>query len=282
MSHKFNYIKEYKLFENQTNEILEIYDILYEFLEEYDYTVPDVKDTSKSISGYGDYGSILIEESYHFGAKCIQIRITSNSNNRSIKQGTFKNFDGIVNSTYSKHLQECHKRITQLLQPIEVIVGSLGVYTIDLDLLYFYEKPDFSRYKGVEIYGSNISIYLDKIEMYLMSNSRHNNSFSVFKNIQGNSFHNFQILGMFYLMCYYDGYMYQDKDNICQNDNTNQSITSNTTIVLKNWIKSEWGKICQKLKIKHFQKVNPNPKITVAEFLVKLKENQGEITHQLN
>jgi len=268
MSHKFNYIKDYKIFESQTNEILEIYDILHEFLEDYDYTVPDVKDTSKSISGYGYYGTILIEESYHFGAKCIQIRITD-SNNKTIKKGTFKNFDGIVNSKYSNHLQECHKRITQLLQPVEVIVGSLGVYTIDLDLLYFYEKPDFSRYKGVEIYGSNISVYLDKIDMYLMSNSRHNNSFNVYKKTQDI----FQILGMFYLMAYYDGYVYQDADNMSSGNNTNT-----IGVMVYNWVKSEWGKICKKLKIKNLQRVGSNPKITVAEFLVKLKETQN-ITH---
>ena len=41
------------------------------------------------------------------------------------------------------------------------------------------------------------------------------------------------------------------------------------------WVWTEWDSICEKLKIRDFQRINWNkPKITIGEFMTILKDNQ--------
>ncbi len=158
-------------------------------------------------------------------------------------------------------LKECHERMIEFVKPIDVIVGSLGVYTRDFDMIYFTEKPTFKRCKGVDIYGSNTSVYLDKIGISLQSNSRHSNGFDAYKN---NS-----IVDMFYLMgSGYDNWIYYGPEGISQNNHNDPK--------LYEWVRSEWSKVCDRLKIKNYSAIRNinNPKITVPEFMVILKNNQ--------
>jgi hypothetical protein len=259
------YLKKYKVFEAlQSQEHWDIHDILLELFDEFNYEVPEF--VTKYPNQYNiqagsiKWGQIDISDYWAFGAKCLRIRITDNSN-RLLKKGAYKDFNGfyeVGTEKYKSILQEAHQRIIQILEPVEVIVGSIGYYTTDLDILYFYEKPTFERLGDVEIYGSNIGIKLDKLNITLESNSRHQNMFSAYStNIMGSV--------MVSLMGYYDGYFY------------NQDILKvmNSDTPIEKWVQSEWDNVCKKLKIKDGQKVNmDNPKITVAEFMSLLKKNQ--------
>jgi hypothetical protein len=262
------HLKTYKLFEAQTETHWETYDIFHDFFDEFEYIVPDFvheRPHSYNLQAHSRrYGGIEISDAYHFGAKCLNIRINSSTQYRLLKPGNFKNFDGINNDKYSEMLQECHLRMIDFLNPVDVFVGSVGVYSMDLDLIYFYEKPDLKRYSGVDIYGTNIAVSLDKLGMDLVSNSRHDNCFNVYKSGAG------QIQGMFCLMGHYDGWHYKGK--ISEKD---ESRRNNKPLL--DWIDSEWEKVCERLKIKDFQKIKDynNPKITIAEFLSILKNNQS-------
>jgi hypothetical protein len=257
------HLKTYKIFESQSDTHWTTHDIFLEFFDEFKYTVPDYVHQHPSmyniLAHSNKYGGIQISDSYHFNAKCLRVRITDYR--YTLKPGFFKNFDGVINENYSKMLQECHLRMIDFLNPVYVLVGGGGIHTRDLDLLYFYEKPDFKRYKGVEIYGSNIGVSLEKLGIELFSNSRHDNSFDAYS---GST-----IRGMYYLMSYYDGYVYNGK--ISEKD-----VNKRDNKGLCDWIDSEWDKVCVRLKIKDFQKIKKfnNPKITVAEFLSILKKNQ--------
>jgi hypothetical protein len=261
-------IKSYRLFESIDDKHWDIHDIFLELFDEFGYEVPKHVQDYPSLYNISLYSrrlnsgipSINIENSYCFGAKCLKIRFSSSSN-RYLKKGAFKNFEGLNNDKYSSMLQECHLRTIDFLKPIDFLVGSIGVYNIDLDLIYFYETPNFKRYEGVEIYGSNIAVNLEKLDIDLYSNSRHSNGFEAYSN--------FNIKGMFYLMSYYDGYFYNGE--ISEKDD-NKRYNSE----LLDWIDYEWSEVCKNLKIKDFQKVNiKNPKIIVAEFLSILKKNQN-------
>jgi hypothetical protein len=259
-------LKTYKLFEAQNETHWETYDIFHDFLDEFGYEVPEFVHKYPRMHNLQvhsrRYGGIEIVDAYHFGAKCLKIRINSSTQYRLLKPGNFKNFDGINNDKYSEMLQECHLRMIDFLNPVDVFVGSVGIYSMDLDLLYFYEKPDLKRYSGVDIYGSNIAVSLDKLGIDLISNSRHSNCFDAYKNGQ--------IQGMFYLMGNYDGWYYTGK--ISEKD---ESRRNNKPLL--DWIDSEWDEVCRRLKIKNFQKIKDynNPKITIAEFLSILKKNQN-------
>lgn len=260
------YLKKYSIFESRTDDHYNIMDICQEIFDEFDFIVPDhVKKypTQHNLSAHSErIGNFDIEDTYHFGAKCLRIRITEDSNsnrNSTIKSGCFKNFEGLNDDNFKKFLEEAHGRIIKYLNPVQTIVGSLGSYTKDLDLLYFYEKPNFKRYKGVEIYGSNIAVSLDKLGIEVLSNSRHRNGFDAYKNNQ--------IIGIYYLMGYGDNWFYYEE--ISREDNRND-------LKLNKWMKSEWEKVCNDLKIKDYQTIRnlDNPKITVAEFMSILKKNQ--------
>lgn len=259
------YLKTYKIFEKQTEIHWETYDIFHDFLDEFGYEVPDFVYKYPSMHDFTahspKYGGISISDAYYFSAKCLKIRITG-SNNKTLKPGYFKNFDGVIDQNYSEILQDCHLRMVDFLNPVYVLVGGGGIHTRDLDLLYFYEKPDFRRYGGVEIYGSNIGVSLEKLGVELFSNSRHDNSFSAYS---GNT-----VRGIYYIMSYvYDGWVYTGKVSEKDVDRRDRD-------GLCDWIDSEWEKVCEQLKIKDFQKIKDirNPKITIAEFLSILKKNQ--------
>lgn len=260
------YLKKYSIFESRTDDHYNIMDICQEIFDEFDFIVPDhVKKypTQHNLSAHSErIGNFDIEDTYHFGAKCLRIRITESSTYRTttIKPGCFKNFEGLINDSFKNLLEDAHNRIIKYLNPVQTIVGSLGSYTKDLDLLYFYEKPNFKRYKGVEIYGSNIAVSLDKLGIEVLSNSRHRNGFDAYKNNQ--------IVGMYYMMGYYDNWFYYE--DISRGEKTPNDLK------LNNWIKSEWKKVCSNLKITDFQTIRNinNPKITTAEFMSILKKNQ--------
>jgi len=258
------HLKTYKLFEAQNETHWETYDIFHDFLDEFGYEVPDFVHKYPSMHDLmvhsGKYGSINIVDAYHFGKKCLKIRITD-SQNKTLKPGYFKNFDGVIDKKYSEMLQECHLRMIDFLNPVYVLVGGGGIHTRDLDLLYFYEKPDFKRYKGVEIYGSNIGVGLEKLGIELFSNSRHDNSFTAYSLSM--------VRGIYYLMAHYDGWVYTGK--VSEKDESRRDNKG-----LCDWIDSEWDKVCERLKIRDFQKIKDynNPKITVAEFLSILEKNQ--------
>lgn len=258
------YLKSYPIFEAQTSEHWEVHDILLDLFEEYGYEVPEFvhkyANQHDIQAGSIKWGRIEISDYHVFDAKCLRIRITD-SKGILLKSGAYKDFNGLYEVGVEKYktiLQEAHQRTIQLLNPVEVIVGSIGHYTRDLDLLYFYDKPNFSRFGDVEIYGSNIGIELDKLKASLQSNSRHNNMFDLSSNQLSHR-------PMFCVMGYYDGYVYYE--NLLKMGDSGTS--------MEKWIQSEWDNICKKLKIKDMQKVNmSNPKITVAEFMTHLKKNQ--------
>ena len=77
------------------------------------------------------------------------------------------------------------------------------------------------------------------------------------------------VRGMYYLMAHYDGWVYTGKVSEKDADRRDRE-------GICDWIDSEWNKVCERLKIKDFQKIKDinNPKITVAEFLSILKKNQ--------
>lgn len=275
------HLKTYKIFERQTNEHLTLMDIYQEFFDKWGYEIPDYVDkypNSHNITLYSDEYALPwrtsglprfeISDSWVFGAgdkqNCIMIRITNSSgssNTHMIKNGVYKNFDGITNTEFSQDLQECHQRAIDYLKPVDVIVGSLGEYTKDLDIIYFKEKPDFSRCGDVEIYGSNTAIYLDKLGMWLISNSRHPNIFSSYSEDRSkDSF-----------MCYLQGYgdsrfFYHVGEEIIYKYREDSS--------LHRWVVSEWDKVCKKLNIKDRQKIRSREKITIPEFMTHLKNNQ--------
>lgn len=258
------HLKKYRVFEAlQSQEHWDIHDVFLELFDEFNYEVPEFVTkypNQHNIQASGKYGQIDISDYWVFGAKCLRVRITD-SNARQLKKGAYKDFNGfyeVGTEKYKSILQEAHQRIIQILEPVEVIVGSIGHYTRDLDLLYFYEKPTFERLGDVEIYGSNIGIELDKLNITLESNSRHNNMFSAYSPHLSSSM-------MVSLMGYYDRYFYyQDIFKLGKSDTP-----------IEKWIQSEWDNVCKKLKIKDGQKVNmDNPKITVAEFMSLLKKNQ--------
>lgn len=258
------YLKYFKNNEAINERDWEVFDIFQDLFDEFDYKVPSyVKQhpNHHSLSLSGSFGSIDIADGYCYNARCLKIRMTDDSNSRLIKKGCYKNFDGILNKEYIEILEEAHLRMIDYLSPKKVIVGSLGVYTRDLDLLYFYEEPDFSRYKGVEIYGDNIAVHLEKLNMDLTSNSRHSNMFSAYDGSRS--------LESFCLMYYYEEYFYKIKDITAFNAINN--------VNLYNWVKSEWEIICKKINIKEGQKVLKSkkiPKITIAEFMAILKNKQ--------
>jgi hypothetical protein len=263
------YLRKYKTFERQTTTHIEIFDILQELFDKFGYQMPNfvLKGTStNTLEVYGKLGRINVEDYYFFDAKCIRIRITAAPNINLIHPGVFKNFDGISYNGFSEILQECHERIIEYLNPVDVIVGSLGFSTIDLDMLYFFERPNFKRYKGVEIYGSNVGIYLDKSNLLLISNSRHDNIVDIYMN---NS-----LMNMFCISGYGNNkYFYiTDEDWLFLNHRK----VGNP---IQDWVVSEWRKICNKLKIRNFQKINiDNPKIIVPEFMAILAKNQISFT----
>lgn len=256
------YLKSYQIFESQTTDHWDIHDIFLDLFEEFDYELPEFVTKYPNQHdiqlGSNRYGIIEISDYWVFGAKCLRIRITDNKG-QTIKSGMFKNFEGLDNVKYSQMLQECHNRVVSLLDPVETIVGSIGKYTRDLDLLYFYDKPNFSRFGDVEVYGSNIGIHLDKLGIELESNSRHSNGFD---SRGGQKYAG----DMFRIMRYYDAYFYEVEKISMYNDDT----------PFVKWVTSEWQSVCEKLKIKQGQKVKmDNPKITVAEFMTILKKNQN-------
>jgi hypothetical protein len=263
------YLKMYKVFESR-QEYLQLADdvveIFRDFFDEFGYIVPDhvsKHPNMHDISLYNDGSSFHIEERYIFGVKCLRIRITDGSSSRSnyIKVGVYKDFSGLLNNKYSEYIQDCHQRMLDFLNPVTAFVGSLGVYTRDFDMVYFYENPVLKRFKGVDIYGSNIAVELDKLGLSLQSNSRHSNGFNVYTSDS-------KIKNMYYLFGHrYDGWFYYTSDDMTENSKADK---------VDEWIKSEWDKVCLKNNIKNYQKVRnyANPKVTVAEFMAILKNNQ--------
>ena len=270
------YIRPYKIFERQTNEHLTLMDIYQEFFDKWGYEIPDYVNKYPNSHNITLNSKVMnsglprfeISDGWVFGAgdkqNCVMIRLTNStgsSNTHMIKNGVYKNFDGITNTEFSQDLQECHQRAIDYLKPVDVIVGSLGEYTKDLDIIYFKEKPDFSRCGDVEIYGSNTAIYLDKLGMWLISNSRHSNGFNSYSEDRTKDS----------VMCFLQGYgdpnwFYHVGEEIIYNYREDSD--------LHRWIKSEWGKVCEKLNIKDMQKIRSREKITIPEFMTHLKNNQ--------
>jgi len=269
------HLKSYKIFERQTEEHLNLLDIYQDFFDKWGYEMPDyamnsprsyniTMNSKKLNSGLPRFE---ISDSWVFGAgdhqNCIKIRITNSSGSKHmIKNGVYKNFDGISNPEFAQDLKECHERAIKYLNPVDVIVGSLGEYTKDLDIIYFKEKPDFSRCGEAEIYGANTAVYLDKLGIWLFSNFRHSNGFDSYSEDRSKDS----------LMCYLQGYgdpdwFYYTGNRILLHDYREDS-------PLHRWVVSEWDKVCKKLNIKSMQKIRGKEKITVPEFMTHLKKNQ--------
>lgn len=267
------HLKSYKIFERQTDEHLNLLDIYQDFFDKWGYVMPDY--VIKSPRSYNitlhskkmndGLPTFEISDGWVFSngpSNCVMIRITnSSSRNHKIKKGVYKGFDGIDDPEFAKDLKECHERAVEYLNPVDVIVGSLGVHTKDLDLIYFKEKPNFSRCGDVEIYGSNIAVHLEKLGYWLLSNSRHDNGFDVYDE-------NWNIKAMPYLKGYSDpGWFYYGPGEIMDRD-PGSEITA--------WINEEWEKVCKAKNIKSYQKIRSKEKITVPEFMTILKNNQNE------
>ena len=135
------YLKNYKIFEKRSEIHLDTSEIFLEFFEEFGYKMAEYSNNDHLPFVFSSkYGTIEISDIYHFGAKCLRIRITDSStvsrgSGGVLNPGNYKNFDGIKYEKYSEKLEECHLRMIRFLDPVEVIVGSIGVYTKDLDLL---------------------------------------------------------------------------------------------------------------------------------------------------
>lgn len=253
------HLKNYKIFENQSETHgVDYSEILYDFLDKYDFKRFDGRTHRVMFSSQKLRLKFEISDSYHFGAKCVKIRFTDTGKN--IKKGVHKDFKGILDQDMVNDLMECHNKLIDFINPVHVEVGSLGVYTKDFDMVYFKETPNFERCGDVEIYGSNVAIRLDKLNHWLLSNSRHDNGFDVFDD-------NWQIITMSHLKGYsgsLDWFSYGPGAIMDKEDN-NQIV---------DWINGEWDKICKKLNIKTYQKIRTREKITVPEFMTHLKNNQ--------
>ena len=265
------HLKSYKIFERQTEEHLTLMDIYQDFFDKWGYEMPDYARNSpwsynitlSSKKMNDGLPRFEISDGWVFSSgpkNCVKIRITnSGGRNHKIKKGVFKDFDGISDVEFAQDLKECHERAIEYLNPVDTIVGSLGVHTKDLDIIYFKEKPDFSRCGDVEIYGSNTAIHLDKLGYWLLSNSRHHNGFDVYDE-------NWQIKAMPFLMGYGDpDWFYYGPGEIMDRD-PGSKITE--------WINKEWEKVCKLKNIKSYQKVGDEEKITVPEFMTHLRDNQ--------
>lgn len=255
------HLKNYKIFEAQTDEHHYLEDILQEFFDEYGFVKFDRVKHRLMLSSQKLGLSVEISDGWCLGSKCLLVRFTDGGGRgRNIKTGVYKEFDGFEDKKMANDLKECHDRIVEYLNPVHVEVGSLGVHTRDLDMVYFKEKPDLKRYGEVEIYGSNVAIRLDELNHWLFSNSRHDNGFDVFDD-------RWNIVAMPYLKGYSDpGWFYYGPGEIMDRGDETKPIVI--------WINNEWDKICKKLNIKSYQKIRTKEKITVPEFMTHLKNNQ--------
>ena len=229
-----NHIKNYKLFESQVNsDMWDIHEILLELFDEYKYT----KHIDRTYIGMSSvkHGSIQISQSWYFGASCLRVRITQNSLQGNLKKGVHKGFDGLRDENYKELLEEANDRIIDMLNPVKVEIGQVGIYTKDLDLVYFSEKPKYIR--GVDVYGSNLVTKLEKYDITLVSNSRHDNMFDAI-GVKGFS------VGNFYLIGYGDDsyfYILEPREQ--------------TRFPGYDYIMDQWEAVCEKKNIKNGQRI---------------------------
>jgi hypothetical protein len=262
------YLKEYNVNFDKNNQLLDIYDILMPLLDVYNYSIVKEMENLLRLNS-PKLGILEISNSFHYGSKSILIRITEGSGLFSylLKKGTYKNFDGVIINEYASILEDCHNRIIQYLNPVKVEVGMVGVSIRDLDLLYLLEKPNYTRYKDVDLYGASSVVELEKIGVTLYSSERFKNKIQTIDITQKH-------LDTFNIMGYYDGYFY-NLDIVDKNIMINNKLAGN----MVKWVQKEWDIICHKYNIKDMQRIRNinNSKITVAEFMVILKNNQNNI-----
>ena len=259
-----NQVEKSKGFKRDIKEIAELYQDFFDDFE-FDKWHENHEGNLTYINNLGS--QFQIERSYHYEAECIRIRIQFGGNDRLLKSDTngFKDFTGISNEKLAKSLEDCHQRVITVMSPVDFLVGSLGK---DLDIIYFLENPNFERYKGVNIFGSNYQLEIPHIGN-LTVNSRHSNIISIDLKVKGNK----GVISCC-LMSYLDGNYYYLPNAIFPHiimyryDGT----------PVEKWIEDEWVRICQKLKIRRSTKgkgtiVAHPEQVIPAEFMVWLKDN---------
>ena len=236
----------------------EIVDIIEPFLKKLGFTTYSFIDRSVTLRDpefyTKDYNEHIKISKYWFGGvSCYQIRITNGTSSglkNILKPGNFQRFDGVNDLETIDLLENTVNDIQDKLNPVKMIIGSGGKYTIDLDILIFFEEPNLKEYKKLNIYGSNFGIEL-KNGISLFTNSRHDNIIDVFDNGV--------LKGMYAIHGYGDcKYFYNGGSDI--------KVESDSINDIDKWIVGEWSKICEKKKIKTGTKYNSN-RYSVADFM---------------
>ncbi len=259
MKEAMSQAKYAKMVDSYKKDVEDIMDIYFDFFDEFEYEKSKSPSYSEIVTRHDLYGDTFeIGRNYAYDANCIMIRIHLHH----MKVNKSKNFDGLKNSRMKEILEDAHKRVINHLQPVDVLVGSMGD---DLDIIYFFDKPKFERYNGCDIYGSNFEVNIPDIGR-LSVNSRHFNIIDVDSKFGSNNV---------CLIASYDSEYYYLPN--CIFDHIIMYKYNGTPI--ERWIEDEWVKACRKFKIRKNTKslgtkVNwENKQILPAEFMVWLKDN---------
>lgn len=269
---------DYRKSFNEKREAIDIImDLYQDFFDEFGYEVRHRNkwDTnvdlwsSKQSDRNNNPSSFRISENYLFGGEGHRIRIS----HVSVKKGGSVGLDGVLDIDFKNILSECHERCISHLGISNTLVGSFSLGRNDegdLDIFYFKKKPNFNKFKGVDIYGSTVIKKLDLVGGFMYCNmSSHDNCFDYYKD-------NGQINGMFSLWGYYsDKYRYNTPLTIISGKDCDPYGKCNPCTPIEQWVSNEWDKVCDRLEIKNFQTINWNrPKIIVPQFLNILGQNQ--------
>jgi len=265
------HLKKYKTFEAKQKFGLDetfytIMDCYRDLFDEFKFELPDY---FKDVPGTYDVtlyspkiGSFCISRNWSFSESenGFKIRLnTGGTRNRLTKNGYHKGFDGIDNERFVEVMKECHETCMSVLGSTSTLIGS---YDDDFDMFYFIQKPNFSKFKGVELYGGTAIKELDIIGGYLQSDCiRHDNIFNYYSNTH-------QIGGLFAI----NGSIgYERPIAIISGHDCDPygNCTPNTPI--EQWVSVEWEKVCDKKAIKWGSKAN---KITTPQFMKILADNQ--------
>lgn len=266
------HLKKYKVFEAKQKFGLDeifytIMDCYQDLFDEFKYELPghfkDRPGTYDVTLHARDFGSFNITENWLFGNNSkngYRVRLNTSGYRTSLtKKGFHKGFDGIDNSKFIELMKECHETCMSVVGATSKLIGSYGD---DFDIFYFTENPDFSRHKGVEMYGGTAIKELNIVGGYLECDCiRHDNIFNYYTDSH-------QIGGLFAIN---GGMGYQRPIGIISGHDCDPygKCTPNTPI--EQWVSVEWEKVCDKQGIKWGSKAH---KVTTTQFMKILSDNQ--------
>lgn len=252
----------------------------YEFVEDFGGEVV-------SHRGYNDFDSayissmkfsIHIEKTWFADTHCYHIYYSdSTSSYRSaIKNGYYKNFDGIADDELKKVLEKGCRRAMSLLDidKTRTHIGSFSAHGGQFDIILFPNDstPSFKKYKDVEMYGCNAIVELDKLGYYLQSNTiRHPNMFQVYN--LNNQIQSMPCI-MGYVDChwvYYNSlFVYDDAERMASKK------------PFERWMMKLWEDVCKKVGItKNFQRIFKHYKITTCQFMRYIADHQDTFKPEL-